>query len=620
MKAFSFPLIALTCFFLLFSVLLAYDKLQSRLLQETLQADAERIVSEMPLEAKVGQILHAGIRGKSWNSRIAKMLRLYKVGGVILFKYNFGSIRSIQKLNLKLQKGSIRSSQIPLLISTDQEGGRVRRIGPKGTTPFPGAMAFGQAGRIDYTRDASFTTAYELLRIGINWILAPVLDVNNNPNNPVINVRSFGSDPRLVTAMGKAYLEGNRKAFSLSVIKHFPGHGDTDTDSHLSLPQINKSLVEMEKVELLPFRKAISETKAEALMTAHIVFSSLDPKKPATLSPRILKELLRKKLGFQGVIITDAMEMKAVVNQYSPVQAARLAFQAGADIILMTGSGNTIHKIYHSFLQDFRNGKLSEKELNQSVLRQISLKHKRGLFQKWKSNYYRPKPILEKYFQKQKEIAKSYYLEIHKKYGKKEGDLNTLISRSAVRSLRRPFLGISERDQKKIHFLLKSRVMIRQAVKKGVARKNIHKFHSYSQALAILTKHSKKHIWAIEISSSKKGIEFWNRLVISSHNLMLSQNSTSTPVKNSLSQARLIGLYAGNPFLKIHLPKRGAVLASFSPTPASKQALIYQVIQAGKMIPKANLILPDMNPRNKKKSLTPSSNDSEDPTHPKRFQ
>ena len=620
MKTLRFPLIALTCFFLLFSVLLAYDKIQSQLLQETLQADAEGIVSEMPLEAKVGQILHTGIRGKSWNRRTAKMLRLYKVGGVILFKYNFGSIRSIQKLNLKLQKGSIQSSQIPLLISTDQEGGRVQRIGPKGTISFPSAMAFGQAGRIDYTRDASFTTAYELLRIGINWILAPVLDVNNNPNNPVINVRSFGSDPRLVTAMGKAYVEGNRKAFSLSVIKHFPGHGDTDTDSHLSLPQINKSLVEMEKIELLPFRKAISESKAEALMTAHIVFSSLDPKRPATLSPKILKQLLREKLGFQGVIVTDAMEMKAVVNQYSPVQAARLAFQAGVDIILMTGSGNTLHKIYHSFLWDFRNGKLSEKELNQAVLRQISLKHKRGLFQKWKSNYYHPKPILENYFQKQKEIAKSYYLAIRKKYGKKEGGLNTLISRSAVRALRRPFLGISEGDQKKIYFLLKSRVMIRQAVKEGVARKNIHKFRSYSQALAILSKNSEKHIWAIEISSSKKSIEFWNRLVINSHNLMFSQNSASTPVKNSLSQNRLIALYTGNPFLKIHLPKRGAVLASFSSTPASKRALVYQVIQAGKTIPKANLILPDMNARNKRKSLTPSSHDSEDPTRPKRFQ
>ncbi|HBS06259.1 MAG TPA: beta-glucosidase, partial [Leptospiraceae bacterium] len=218
--------------------------------EQSLQEMTNRIVSSMTLEEKVGQLIHIGISGKDMRAGIESEIRKYHPGGVILFGINLGTANQVKNLNQSLQKASLEHTGIPLLISIDQEGGRVVRL--THITQFPGAMAMGQAGDAQMARSVGFVTASELLDFGFNLVLAPVLDINNNPKNPVINTRSYGSNKSTVTQMGLAYMEGVQMAGSIPVIKHFPGHGDTTVDSHHDLPTISKTLDQLKSQELIP--------------------------------------------------------------------------------------------------------------------------------------------------------------------------------------------------------------------------------------------------------------------------------------------------------------------------------------------------------------------------------
>ena len=543
------------------------------------------VISSLLLEEKVGQLFHIGIRGKKFSPKIQYTIQKYKVGGIILFAHNLGKKENIRRLNTALQESSRQSSGIPLLISTDQEGGRVKRLGPEIVVNFPGAMAFGQAAKESYTQEAAFITGYELRTLGINWVLAPVLDVNNNPQNPVINVRSFGSNSKLAGRMGRAYILGNRRALSLSAVKHFPGHGDTDVDSHFTLPLIDKTIEEMEAAELLPFQEAIQKAKAEVVMTAHILFPSLDSEHPATLSPRILKELLREKLGFQGVITTDAMEMQAIAKRYKPEEAARLAFQAGVDIILLTKEGSTLKKMYRALLQDFQKKRLSMKSLDRALARQINLKMKRGLFHRWKSPYTnqtgrKQKDVLQKHWEYQEKKVENRYQIMQRKYKKRGADINTLISRDAVTSLRQAFSGLSLKDFPKARLLVKSKAMRKEALQMGIPQKHIHKLQSGRSILQIENQ-SSQTIWLIEVTA--KSLRQWNKLV---------ERQKEAFVQGRRFPSQITALYTGNPFLKIMIPKQGAVLASYSDTAVSQAALVYRALYPQKPIKQADLILP----------------------------
>src|SRR6266705_5962467 len=224
----------------------------------------------------------------------------------------------------------------PLLIAIDQENGIVQRLG-QGTTLFPGNMALGAIGSEQLAYDVAQATGRELKSLGINMNLAPVVDVNNNPANPVIGVRSFGEDPQQVARLGAAMVKGYRAAGILSCLKHFPGHGDTAVDSHLSLPVIPYTLQRLEALELVPFRSGM-KAGAESVMIAHVAFPTLAEQNtlPATLSPSIVQGLLREQLDFKGVILSDCMEMRAISDTFGTERAAVTALQAGNDLVLVS--------------------------------------------------------------------------------------------------------------------------------------------------------------------------------------------------------------------------------------------------------------------------------------------
>ena len=457
---------------------------------------------------------------------------------------------------------------------------------------FPSAMAFGQAAKTSYVEEAAFITAYDLRKLGINWILAPVLDINNNPKNPVINVRSFGSDVELVSKMGRAYVKGNRLALSLSAIKHFPGHGDTDIDSHLVLPRITKSIEEMNNFELIPFSKAMlktdKETMAEVLMTAHILFPAIDSKRPATLSKKIIKKLLREKMGFQGLITTDAMEMKAIAKHYSPSKAAHLAFEAGVDIILLTKEGGSLNVMYQSLLKSFQKKKLSLKDLDIAVERQLRLKLNRALLYRWKSPhlaynlYGKQNEERKKYWDELDRKTKKHYENIQEKYKKRGLTLNTIVSRESITSLAKSFPGLTLDDLDRVQILVKSSVMRTQALRMGIPAKHIQSLRYPRDLNYFLKQHKSNKICIIELR--KRSIPIWNKLIE-----LENKRINKSPLNRT--ERHIIALYTGNPFLELKLPKNGAVIASYSNTRASREALVYRVLYPNKKIKQAKLLL-----------------------------
>jgi beta-N-acetylhexosaminidase len=334
-------------------------------------------LKNMTLEEKVGQLFQVGFHSKTTDAEIKDLIENYHIGGVIYFSRNIENLEQTATLSKNLQELALNSSAgIPLFISIDQEGGKVRRI--KDLTYFPANIEIGATGDKELSRKIAAATAKELKEVGINVNLAPVLDVNNNPANPVIGVRSFGSDPELVAAMGVAYIEGLQYAGIIATAKHFPGHGDTATDSHFDLPVINHSRERLEQIEIYPFKKAI-EAGVDSIMAAHIYFPNieLEAGMPATLSKSVLNDLLREELNFEGVIITDDMEMNAITNFFGTAAAAVKTIEAGSDIVLISHSYDKQKKAIEAVIKAVENGRISEKRIEESLKRIIKLKGKR---------------------------------------------------------------------------------------------------------------------------------------------------------------------------------------------------------------------------------------------------
>lgn len=350
--------------------------------------ELDRIISKMTLEERIGQMLMVSFRqwkGKDVteiNSEIAATIKKYHLGGVILFRENVAGTGQTAGLVAQLQKAS---GDIPLFIAIDQEGGRVVRL--QTGTVMPGNMALGAAGSPEDTYAVAKAIGEELNVLGINIDLAPVVDVNINPDNPVIGIRSFGSDPQLVADMGVAYINGLRDAGVIASVKHFPGHGDTDVDSHLGLPLVPHGPARLKTVELKPFQQAFDQ-KVDMVMTAHVTFPAIDNTKaiskndgreisiPATLSHKVLTDLVRKEMGFDGVIITDALEMKAIADHFGPREAVIGAVKAGADIALMPAD---LDQAYNGLLAAVRSGEITSTRIDESVKRLIRLKISKGI-------------------------------------------------------------------------------------------------------------------------------------------------------------------------------------------------------------------------------------------------
>ncbi|MCD8021949.1 MAG: glycoside hydrolase family 3 protein [Lachnospiraceae bacterium] len=352
-----------------------------------MDSTSNHMALNMTLRDKIGQKLVGGFPGKEMSEEFIHMVRTYKIGNVVLFRSNIESSAQLKELCESIQRLIQEETGYPAFIGIDQEGGTVTRL-PDDAANVPGAMALAAAGDPAYAKEAAKITACELGALGVNFNFAPVADVNCNPANPVIGVRSFGDDPDQVAKYACASLQGYQENGLLVSAKHFPGHGDTDMDSHVSLPMVDKPLEELERMELKPFQ-ALIDAGCPAIMTTHILFPALEKEMicsanedrlamsgtaggvleqvPATMSRRIVTGLLKEKMGFQGLVISDCMEMEAIKTYYGTGRGAAEAMKAGVDLILVSHTAELLEEAAQRMETAIANGEMPMEEFDASV-------------------------------------------------------------------------------------------------------------------------------------------------------------------------------------------------------------------------------------------------------------
>ncbi len=298
-----------------------------------------------------GRLIMIRLFGTELDAGTAAFIRENSIRGACLFRQNMTDAMQLTRFNADLAEAMGGNA----LIALDQEGGAVVRS--LWVPPPPSAMALGAAGDTALAKEVGAAVARAVKSMGFNWNFAPVLDLNNNPRNPVIAERSFGADPMRAAELAMAWMDGSELEGVACCVKHFPGHGDTHVDSHRDLPLVAKNLAELERFEFAPFRAAAPH--APAVMTAHIVYPALDPHNPATMSRAILTDLLREKMGYRGVIITDGMDMHAIAHRYSAGQAAVNALVAGADMVMAIGSRETQEETLDAIAAAIDDGRLA---------------------------------------------------------------------------------------------------------------------------------------------------------------------------------------------------------------------------------------------------------------------
>jgi beta-N-acetylhexosaminidase len=334
----------------------------------------QKTLAKMTLEEKVGQMIGWRYNGRFVNRdsdyvrELVGLITKEKIGGLTIFA---GDVYETAHLTNYLQG----KAKLPLLIAADFEWGAAMRI--DGTTLFPPFMALGATNSEDLAYRMGKITAIEARAMGIHMTYAPVVDVNINPDNPIISTRSLGESPENVGRLAVAFLRGCQENGLIATAKHFPGHGDTDVDSHTNLPTVKADRERLQKVELYPFTKAI-EAGVQAIMTAHLNVPALDPTPglPATLSPLILTQLLRKEMGFKGLIVTDAMGMGGITNAFTAQEAALRAVGAGVDMVLLPPDPPGV---IEALVKAVSSGVIKESRINESVRRILELKARLGL-------------------------------------------------------------------------------------------------------------------------------------------------------------------------------------------------------------------------------------------------
>ena len=327
------------------------------------------------------------------NDQVRQYLEDYNFGGIIYFSSNLTDTEQSFVLTNEVQKSAVKNGGIPMIISADQEGGIVYRL--NSGTALPGNMALGAAGDVSYAEKSGEIIGSELSALGINTNLSPVLDINNNANNPVIGLRSYSDDPDIVGKMASAVIAGMEKYDVIGCAKHFPGHGDTDIDSHYGLPVVDKSIDVLEECELAPYKTVISNG-LDMVMTAHILYPQLEDdtvlsqktgkeeRLPASMSDDIIG-LLKEKLGFDGIVITDAMNMAGIADYWDPVQAAVISIQAGADMLCMpcgvfcTEDIASLEALIVGIENAVKDGSLSVSRIDDAVKTILTVKEKHGI-------------------------------------------------------------------------------------------------------------------------------------------------------------------------------------------------------------------------------------------------
>ncbi|HEY3930400.1 MAG TPA: glycoside hydrolase family 3 N-terminal domain-containing protein [Candidatus Koribacter sp.] len=349
---------------------------------------AEKTLKNMTLEQKIGQMFMIWARAGFVNVQGPDFLQLqdtmkrYHIGGFgLTVPFEDGLLTKSEPYEAAALTNELQeSAEFPLLIAADFERGLSMRL--FGATTFPHAMAFGATHNADFARDFGRITAEESRAIGVQWNFFPDADVNSNPANPIINIRSFGEDPQQVSAMVRAYIEGSKQGGMLTTAKHFPGHGDTDTDTHLATARINRDISHIRTVEIVPFKAAI-DAGVDAVMVGHLSVPALDPdaNRVATISPKIVDGLLKKELGFKGLVVTDAMDMNGLTKLFgygtdAAARAAVAAVKAGDDMILIPSD---LSGSYEGLLKAVKSGEISQARIDQSVLKILRMKASVGL-------------------------------------------------------------------------------------------------------------------------------------------------------------------------------------------------------------------------------------------------
>ncbi|WP_225230800.1 glycoside hydrolase family 3 protein [Cytobacillus stercorigallinarum] len=337
------------------------------------KANVTQQLHQMSLEEKIGQMLMVDLNQTvgsgqiGVNDSIIREIEQLQPGGIIFFKENIQSIEQTKRFTTELQH---LNRGIPFFLSVDQEGGEIVNRLPF-LTEMPGNMALGASGDLGLAKRVASVLGEELDSLGFNMNFAPVVDLNSNPLNPIVGVRSFGENPYLGAKMSAAFMKGLHEEGIVAVAKHFPGHGDVTVDSHKGLPTVSKSIEQLKKNELIPFQFLI-DNGLQSIMTAHIAYPNIEKSLyPASLSHAITTNLLREHLGFNGVVITDALNMQAVASSFTAADAAISAVKAGADILLMPSEARTVKQ---ALINAVKTEVISEKRIDLSVLRILNLK------------------------------------------------------------------------------------------------------------------------------------------------------------------------------------------------------------------------------------------------------
>ncbi len=332
---------------------------------------ANSLMQSMTLDQKLGQMVIVEFYGSTLNSDLLQMIQTYDISGVLIENANGNAQTRTQLTSLvQAMQGKAR---VPLFVSTDYEGGVVNEL-RQITGERPSEAQIGATGDPTVAYNAGLNAAKDLTSLGLNVNFMPIVDVLTNPNNPGLPMRTFGSDPQLVTNMGRAYLKGLTAGGVIGCLKHFPGLGSATIDPHSSLPYMNRSLATLNSVDLVPYRTLINEGIVPMVMVTHILNPQLDPRLPTSLSPNVVTGLLRDQLHFNGVIISDTLWMGGISNTYTLSQAATLAINAGTDLILGPRGLQDTATMLTNLKQEVNSGQISMNEINASVLRILEMK------------------------------------------------------------------------------------------------------------------------------------------------------------------------------------------------------------------------------------------------------
>lgn len=328
---------------------------------------------KMTLDEKIGQMVIAGIDDYNMNSQARKLLEAYHVGGIILYKPNVKNTSQLVSLVNELKKTNT-VNKLPLWLGVDEEGGRVTRL-PEEIMKTPTNQEIGKSQSKEFAYNVGSLLGTELRAFGLNVDFAPVLDINSNPKNPIIGDRSFGAKASLVSSLGIQMMKGLQDQQITPVVKHFPGHGDTSIDSHIGLPVVHYDLDRLRKLELVPFAEAFKQ-QADAVMVAHILLPKVDGQNPASMSKKMMTDLLRQEMGYKGLIMTDDMTMGAIVKNYELGEAAVTSVLGGTNVVMVGHDYDKVVKVIGALRKAVQEKRIPMETIDQSVLRIMRLKQK----------------------------------------------------------------------------------------------------------------------------------------------------------------------------------------------------------------------------------------------------